>query len=261
MPRALYTAATGMVAQQLNIDVIAHNLANINTTGFKRARLEFQDLLYQRMRVAGADSTQETEIPAGLQVGHGTRAVATERSFSNGALQNTENPLDIAIEGKGLFQVRLPGGEIAYTRAGSFKVDSRGQVVTADGFPLEPPLIVPRDVVQLTVGADGTVTGLTADRSAQMQVGAIELAHVLNTGALDPMGRNLYRVSGDPGDIRVARPGQDGVGTLTQGFLEGSNVRVVEEMISMILGQRAYEANSKVIQTADRMLEDANRLR
>jgi flagellar basal-body rod protein FlgG len=250
-----------MSAQQLQIDVIAHNLANVNTQGYKRARLEFQDLIYQKMRVAGTQSSRETEIPTGLQVGLGTRAIATDRSFSNGPLKGTENPLDLAIEGPGLFQIRLPGGEIAYTRDGAFKLDSRGQLVNSDGFPLDPPIVVPSDVTQVTVGQDGTVTATASDRSTNMQLGTIQLASVLNTGALEPMGKNLYRVTGNPSEIRLGQAGRDGMGTLAQGFLEGSNVKVVEEMIALIMGQRAYEANSKVIQTADRMLEDANRLR
>ncbi len=261
MPRALFTAASGMVAQQLNIDNIAHNLANVNTTGFKRARLEFQDLLYQRMRIAGTGTSRDTEVPAGLQIGHGTRPVATERNFGSGPLQATETSTDFAVEGAGLFQVRLPSGELAYTRSGAFKIDSRGQIVTQDGFPMEPPVVLPTDVTDLAVGADGTITVLTANRTSNVQIGQIQLANLLNKGALEPMGRNLYRVTGDPGNVHVGSPGSDGFGTIAQGFLESSNVRVVEEMIALITGQRAYEASSKVIQTADRMLEDANRLR
>ncbi len=261
MPRALHTAATGMHAQQLKIDAIANNLANVNTTGFKRSRVEFQDLLYQNIRVSGVNSSSETEIPSGLQIGHGTRAVSTERNFSTGDLVNTENQLDLAIEGSGLFQVRMPGGDIAYTRAGNFKLDSRGQICTGDGYPLEPAIIVPEDAVGITVGSDGLVTATPASRETPIELGKIELANIVNTGAFEAMGRNLYRITGDPGAIKISNPGYDGFGTIAQGFLESSNVRVVEEMIQMIAGQRAYEASSKIIKASDQMLEETNRLR
>ena len=261
MPRALHTAATGMMAQQLRVDVIAHNLSNVNTTGFKRSRLEFQDLLYQTLKLGGVGSSAETENPTGLQIGHGTRPVATERNFSSGDLQATENQFDVAIEGSGFFQVRLPSGELVYSRAGAFKVDSRGQVVTADGYSLEPPIVVPQDTVQVNISSDGLVEAVTSARGQTTELGNIFLTHILNPGVLEAMGRNLYRMSTNSGETIVARPGEQGLGTLAQGFLESSNVRVVEEMIAMIVGQRAYEANSKVIQTSDRMLEDANRLR
>lgn len=261
MSRALHTAATGMHAQQLKIDVIANNLANVNTHGFKRVRAEFQDLLYQTLRIAGTRSSTETVTPTGLEVGLGARPAATVRNFETGDLQNTQNPMDIAIEGPGFFQVRTPGGEIALTRAGAFKVDERGELVTADGYPLDPPIVVPEDSSALTVGSDGLVTSHPADRSAPIEIGRIQLARVLNTGTLEGMGRNLYRVSGEQRFVQIGPPGQDGAGTLAQGFLEGSNVRVVEEMIAMIVGQRAYEANARVIQTADRMMEETNRLR
>ena len=261
MPRALHTAATGMMAQQLRIDVIAHNLSNVNTTGFKRSRLEFQDLLYQTLKLGGVGTTRQTEAPAGLQIGHGTRSVATQRNFSSGDLQNTENQLDIAIEGRGFLQVRLPSGELVYSRDGALKLDSQGQLVTSDGYPIEPPIVVPIDTLQINIGSDGLVTATTSARGQSTELGNIFLSHILNPGVLEAMGRNLYRMSTDAGETIVARPGEEGLGTLAQGFLESSNVRVVEEMIAMIVGQRAYEANSKVIQTADRMREDANRMR
>ncbi len=261
MPRALYTAATGMSAQQLKIDVIAHNLANINTTGFKRSRLEFQDLIYQNLRTAGAENSSETQNPVGLQIGHGVRPTATHLSMQNGDLQATENPLDLAIEGPGFFQVRLPGGELAYTRAGSMKVSSRGELVNSDGYAVEPPIIIPTDATAITVGTDGVVSAKTGGSGRDVQLGRIQLAQVFNPGSLEAMGRNLYRLSGDPGEVRVGNPGEDGLGALSQGYLEASNVKVVEELIAMIVGQRAYEANSKVISTADQMLDEANRLR
>ena len=261
MSRALYTAATGMLAQQLKIDVVANNLANVNTEGFKRSRAEFQDLMYQTLRTAGGRTSSETAVPVGLQVGLGARPAATVRSFEQGAIKSTENPLDIAIEGPGLFQVTLPSGEVAFTRSGSFKIDSQGQLVTADGYLLEPRIVVPQDVTELQVQADGTVSARVAGRGETVELGSLQLANVLNHGALEGLGRNLYRYAGSFSEVHVGTPGRDGLGTLRQGTLEESNVKVVEEMIAMIVGQRAYEANSKVIQTADRMLEETNRLR
>ncbi len=261
MSRSLFIAATGMQAQQLKIDVIANNLANVNTDGFKRSRAEFQDLMYQTMKSAGSQNGAETRAPTGLQVGLGVRPVATSRNFEAGDQKFTGNPYDLSIQGAGFFQVSLPSGEVAYTRAGALKVDSEGLLVTHDGYPLEPRITVPRDTMSVTVGADGTVSATVQNRSEPVEVGQITLASVLNPEAMDGLGQNLFRYTGPVSEVQVGTPGRDGLGALAQGQLETSNVQVVEEMIAMIVGQRAYEANSKVIQTTDRMLEDANRLR
>lgn len=257
--RALYTAATGMQAQQMKIDVIANNLANVNTDGFKGSEAQFADLMYQTMRISGAATSAQTQAPTGLQVGLGARPAATVRDFEQGDLKNTENPLDLAIEGAGLFQILTPGDELAYSRNGSFKISNEGKLVNADGYELYPPITVPENVQGIQVAADGTITAQVAGNSSPVNLGQIELVTVLNTGSLEGIGRNLYRITGErpvPGT-----PGSEGRGTIQQGFLEASNVKVVEEMVQMILGQRAYEANSKVIQTADDMMEEANRLR
>ena len=257
MSRALYIAATGMHAQQRKIDVTANNLANVNTDGFKRSRAEFQDLMYQTLRSSGAPSSRETEQASGLQIGLGVRTASTKRDFAQGDLKNTENPLDLAISGTGFFQVRMPDGELGYTRAGAFKLDNNGRVVTPEGYPLEPQIRIPRGVFQVQISEDGIVSGMVKNRPAEF--GTIQLASVMNTDSLEAIGQNLHRINGERPRLEV--PGRNGMGSIRQHFLEGSNVRVVEEMISMIVGQRAYEANSKVIQTADRMLEESNRLR
>jgi flagellar basal-body rod protein FlgG len=261
MSRALYTAATGMHAQQLKIDVIANNLANVNTDGYKRSRAEFQDLVYQTLRTAGSVNTQTVDVPVGIQVGLGVRPASTPKNFEQGDMKNTGNRLDVAIEGEGFLQVRLPSGEVAYSRSGALKVDVQGRLVTSEGYEIEPPITLPRDTTQLNIAKDGTVSVLTSTSDRELEVGQIQLANAVNKGAFESLGQNLYRMTGDTRDVQVGIPGTDGLGTLAQGFLEASNVRVVEEMIAMITGQRAYEANSKVIQTADRMMEETNRLR
>ena len=225
MIRALYTAASGMNSQQANIDNIAHNLANVNTTGFKKSRVEFEDLVYQRIRAAGTPSA-EGETPIGLEAGLGSRAVATSRNFSSGSLRMTGSTMDMAIEGSGFFQVSLPGGETGFTRAGMFHVNGQGDVVTNEGYPLEPGVAIPANATSVSISKDGTV----------------------------------YAVTSASGDPTTGVPGTDGLGTLVQGFVEDSNVSVVEEMVNMILGQRAYEANSKVIRAADEMLQQVNGL-
>jgi flagellar basal-body rod protein FlgG len=257
--RALYTAATGMQAQQLKIDVIANNLANVNTDGFKSSDAQFADLMYQTMKISGAATSAETQSPTGLQVGLGARPAATARDFEQGDLKNTDNPLDVAIQGAGLFQVLTPGDEIAYTRNGAFKINNEGTLVNSDGFEVYPRITVPENYRGIEIAGDGTITALVAGQQAPVNLGQLELVTVVNTGSLEGMGRNLYRINGErpvPGT-----PGTENRGTIQQGFLEASNVKVVEEMVQMILGQRAYEANSKVIQTADHMMEEANRLR
>ena len=258
MLRALYTAASGMNAQQLNIDNIAHNLANVNTVGFKSRRADFQDLLYQNLRQAGAASTANTDIPVGLQIGLGTKPVATEILLTQGDFSATENPLDMVIEGQGFFQVRLTDGRTAYTRNGSFHLDRDGNLVTADGDFLDPQISIPQDQVSVTIGADGTVSVLQAGQTQPQQVGKIEIANFQNAAGLQAIGKNLYLATQASGEPIVGTPGENGLGTLLSGFVEQSNVSVVEEMVNMIVSQRAYEASSKVIRTADEMLTQAN---
>jgi len=258
MLRALYTAASGMNAQQLNIDNIAHNLANVNTIGFKSRRADFQDLLYQNLRQAGAASTANTDIPVGLQIGLGTKPVATEILLTQGDFSATENPLDMVIEGQGFFQVRRTDGQIAYTRNGSFHLDRDGNLVTADGDFLDPQISIPQDQLSVTIGADGTVSVLQAGQTQPQQVGRIEIANFQNAAGLQAIGKNLYLATQASGEPIVGTPGENGLGTLLSGFVEQSNVSVVEEMVNMIVSQRAYEASSKVIRTADEMLTQAN---
>jgi flagellar basal-body rod protein FlgG len=261
MIRALYTSSSGMQAQQLNLDTVANNLANVNTGGFKRTRVDFQDLLYQTFKAPGTSNAQGTTIATGIQVGHGVRPVATQRIFSLGDFQQTENPLDLVIEGEGFFQVQRPDGTTAYTRAGAFKKDGTGRVVTSDGFPLQPGIVIPGDASSVTVGTDGTVSVAITGQTAAQQVGTIQLARFVNSAGLLSVGRNLFTPTQASGDPVVANPGVQGVGTLAQGFLEMANVKVVEEMVAMITSQRAYEANSKAIQSADDMLNIANNMR
>jgi len=258
MLRALYTAASGMKAQQLNIDTIAHNLANINTGGFKQRRAQFQDLLYQNIRNAGASNTASTEIPVGLQVGLGARPVATEIIFTQGDFASTSNPLDIVIEGQGFFQVRLASGQTAYSRNGSFHLNRDGSIVTADGDLLDPQITIPQDQVGITIGADGTVSVQQANQTEAQQVGRIEIAMFQNPAGLQTMGKNLFLPTTASGDAITGTPGENGLGTLLSGMVEQSNVSVVEEMVNMIISQRSYEANSKVIRTADEMFNQAN---
>jgi flagellar basal-body rod protein FlgG len=250
-----------MHAQQTNIDVISNNLANVNTAGFKRGRADFQDLLYQTLRRAGTTSSSGTEVPTGIQVGHGVKTAAVQKIFLQGDFMQTQNELDLTIEGKGFFQILRPDGEIAYTRSGSFKLDSDGRVVTADGYPLEPEITVPDDTVNITVGPSGTVSVLQAGDTEATEMGDIELAMFSNQAGLKNVGKNLYLTTDASGDPTTGTPGEDGFGTIAQGFLEMSNVSVVEEMVNMITSQRAYEINSKVIQTSDDMLQTANHLK
>ncbi len=261
MMRALWSAASGMTAQELNVDTIANNLANVNTTGFKKQRVEFQDLMYETLRNAGTAAAEGVEIPTGIQVGLGSRTAATRKLFAQGTFQETGNPLDMVIEGDGFFQVLTPNGSVAYTRAGAFKIDSEGNVVTADGFPLEPPLVVPPSTTSISVGSDGTVSATTAGSTEPQTIGQIELARFANPAGLQNLGHSLLGVTAASGEPTVGAPGIDGLGTISQGMLEMSNVKVVEEMVNMITAQRAYEANSQAIRIADQMLEIANNTR
>ncbi len=258
MIRALWTAASGMEAQQLNVDVIANNLANVNTTGFKRSRADFQDLLYQTLRDAGASSSSSTIYPTGMQIGLGTRNAAIQKIFQQGEFQQTQNPMDFSIEGRGFFQILQPNGETSYTRAGSFKQDEQGRLVTSDGFPMLPQITIPADALNITVGSDGTVSVVQAGQSASTQVGQIQLVAFPNPSGLKSIGRNLYTETISSGSPTTGTPGENGIGTIAQGFLELSNVSISEELINMIVGQRAYEINSKAIQTADEMMQTAN---
>ncbi len=261
MIRALWTAASGMQSQQLNIDVVANNLANSNTTGFKKSRADFQDLLYQNQKTTGAASSNSTQIAAGIQVGLGSRAVGVNKVFSTGTMTQTGGELDMAIEGDGFFQVQLPDGSTAYTRAGSFKKDSQGRIVTADGYPMLPEVVLPSNTTKVTIGSDGTVSVQQAGQSTSTTVGSIQLAGFTNPAGLSSMGRNLYQPTESSGTANAGAAGQNGLGIISQGTLEMSNVSVMEEMVSMIVSQRAYEINSKVVQAADEMLQQANNLR
>jgi len=261
MIRSLWTSATGMQAQALNLDVISNNLANVNTSGFKKSRAEFQDLLYETIKPAGTPSSQDTEVPTGIQLGHGTRPSTVLKIFSQGNMENTQNELDLAIEGDGFFQIVLPNGETAYTRDGAFKLDSDGRIVNSDGFAMEPEISIPSDALSISVGLDGTVSVLQAGESTPSEIGTIELARFVNPAGLISMGKNLFIISEASGDEMTGTAGEDGLGTLAQGFLEMSNVSVVDEMVNMITAQRAYESNSKAIQAADDMLQLANNVK
>lgn len=258
MLRALYTAASGMQAQQLNIDTIANNLANINTSGFKLRRAQFQDLLYQNIRQAGAANTATTDIPVGLQVGLGTKPVATETVFTQGDFSSTSSPLDLVIQGQGFFQIRQANGQTAYTRNGNFHLNRDGNIVTSEGDLLDPQITIPQDQTGITIGADGTVSVQQAGQNQPQQVGKIELALFQNPSGLENMGKSLFIPTQSSGDAITGTPGENGLGSLLAGFVEQSNVSVVEEMVRMIVSQRAYEASSKVIRTADEMLTQAN---
>lgn len=255
MIRSLWIAKTGLDAQQTQMDVVSNNLANVSTNGFKRSRAVFEDLLYQNLRQAGAQSSQQTQVPSGLQIGTGVRPVAAERIHMQGNLQRTENPLDVAINGKGFLQILMPDGSTAYTRDGAFQVDSQGQVVTSSGYALQPALTIPADAVSVTIGRDGTVSVLQAGNNAPTQVGSIQLANFINPAGLQSEGENLYKETAASGSPSANTPGTNGLGVLNQSYVETSNVNVVEEMVNMIQTQRAYEINSKAITVSDQMLQ------
>ncbi|HTP96734.1 MAG TPA: flagellar basal-body rod protein FlgG [Burkholderiales bacterium] len=255
MIRSLWIAKTGLDAQQLHMDVISNNLANVNTNGFKRSRAVFEDLLYQTLRQPGAQSSQQTQLPSGLQIGTGVRPVSTERIFSQGNLTQTGNPLDVAIQGNGFFQVLLPDGTTAYTRDGAFQVDSTGQLVTASGFHVQPAITIPSNTQSITIGRDGTVSVVRAGSANATQVGSLQLANFVNPAGLQSLGENLYQETSASGTASANTPGTNGLGLLNAGYVETSNVNVVEELVNMIQTQRAYEMNSKSIQTSDQMLQ------
>ncbi len=261
MIRALRTAASGMYAEQLKIDTVANNLANVNTAGFKKQSVQFQDLIYQSTLAASAGQGDGTVAPVPIAVGHGVRPISTDRIFAQGTPQETNNSLDVMIEGTGFFQVRRADGRIAYTRDGTFKLSSDGALVTSGGYHLEPDVQIPEDAASIVIGRDGTIAVTTASNPQTQTVGQFELAKFVNSAGLKPIGQNLFEESAASGTSTVTSPGKEGNGELVQGFVEGSNVQVVEEMVSMILAQRAYEANTKSIQTADSMLQLVNSLK
>jgi flagellar basal-body rod protein FlgG len=261
MIRALYTAASGMNAQQMNLDNIANNLANSSTTGFQERRMQFTDLLYQNQVMPGSAATQQTTVAAGLQVGLGVRPGSAEIIQTQGDLETTGNPLDVAIQGAGFFQIQLPNGQIGYTRAGSFHLDAEGNVVTPDGNPLQPTIVIPADTTNISIGSDGTVTVTLPGQTQASTVGTIQLATFPNPGGLNSVGNNIYMPTTASGDAIVGAPGgPDGLGTLQQNSLEQSNVSVVEQFVDMIVAQRSYEANSRVVKAADEMMQQLNQL-
>ena len=254
MIRSLWIARTGLDAQQTQLDVIANNLANVSTNGFKRSRAVFEDLLYQTIRQPGAQSSQQTQIPTGLQLGPGARPISTAHLFSQGNLQKTDNSLDVAIQGEGFFPILLPDGTTGYTRDGSFQKDNQGQIVTSNGYPLSPNITIPANALSVSIGTDGTVSVTQSGSAASTQIGSIQVATFINAGGLQSMGQNLFLETAASGTPTPNTPGLNGAGVVNQGYVETSNVNVAEELVSMIQTQRAYELNSKVISTSDAML-------
>jgi len=260
MMRSLWISKTGMEAQQTQLDTISNNLANVSTNGYKRAHAVFEDLMYQNLRQAGANSTEQTTLPTGLQVGLGTRAVATSRSFSQGNLQQSSNNLDVAVLGNGFFSVQMPDGTSGYTRDGSFQVSSTGQLVTNNGYTVQPGITIPATAQSVTIGSDGTVSVTVPGQATPQTVGQIQIAGFVNPAGLEPKGQNIFGETAASGTASTGTPGQNGLGSLRQGFNETSNVNVVEELVAMIQTQRAYELNSKAIQTSDQMLQRLGQL-
>ncbi|GAA7705588.1 flagellar basal-body rod protein FlgG [Helicobacter pylori] len=261
MLRSLYSATSGMLAQQTHIDTTSNNIANVNTTGFKKSRADFNDLFYQAMQYAGTNTSNTTLSPDGMEVGLGVRPSAITKMFSQGSPKETENNLDVAITGKGFFQVQLPDGTTAYTRSGNFKLDEQGNLVTSEGYLLIPQITLPEDTTQVNIGVDGTVSVTQGLQTTSNVIGQITLANFVNPAGLHSMGDNLFSITNASGDAILGNPDSQGLGKLRQGFLELSNVRLVEEMTDLITAQRAYEANSKSIQTADAMLQTVNSLK
>ena len=251
----MWIAKTGLEAQQTRMTVISNNLANVNTTGFKRSRAVFADLLYQNVRQPGGQTSQDTQLPSGLQLGTGVRTVATEKTFTQGSLVQTANHLDVAIQGRGFFQILMPDGSVAYTRDGSYQMDAQGQIVTSSGYQLQPAITIPANTQSITIGTDGTVSVMVAGNTAPTNVGNIQLSDFINPTGLQPVGENLFKETAASGTPQTGTPGLTGLGTLVQASLESSNVNVVEELVNMIETQRAYEMNSKAISTADQMMQ------
>ena len=257
MNAALWAAKTGLDAQQTEMAVISNNLANVNTTGFKQDRAVFEDLLYQNQTQAGADTSQTTQSPSGMSIGTGTQVVSTEKDYSQGSLTQTGNPLDVAVQGQGFFQIQMPDGTTAYTRDGTFQTNAQGQLVTSSGYLVQPGITIPQGAQSVTIGSDGTVSVTLAGQAAPTQIGQLQLANFINPPGLQPIGGNLLVQSAASGSPQTGSPGQNGLGTVSQGELESSNVNVVEELVNMIQTQRAYEMNSKAINTVDQMLQYA----
>ncbi len=260
MINSLWISKTGMEAQQTQLDVISHNLANVSTTGYKRAQAVFEDLMYQNLRQVGSNTSDQSQLPTGLHLGLGVRTVATSRSFAQGTIQQTSNNLDVAIQGNGFFQITMPDGSTNYTRDGSFQVDNQGRLVTAGGLAVANGVTVPANAKNIAIATDGTVTATIPGTPAPQQIGNIILASFINPSGLEPLGQNLFAESPASGQPNTGTPGSNGIGTVTQGFLETSNVNVVQELITMIQTQRAYEMNSKAIQTSDQMLQKLGQL-
>ena len=260
MIRSLWTGTTGMHGQQLNIDVIANNLANVSTTGFKKSRTDFQDLLYQTMKVPGSQSSADTQSPTGILIGLGVKPGAVSKIFTQGDLIQTENELDVAIEGNGFLQVEIPNGTTAYTRSGALKRDGDGRLVTSDGYPILPAITIPDGSKQITISETGVVSAVIGEDTESTEIGNLELAIFTNSAGLSAQGKNLFQETAASGTATTGTPGDEGYGTLLQTYLEGSNVNIVEELASMITTQRAYEINSKTIQTSDEMMQTTNNL-
>ncbi len=261
MNRIMHAAASGMAAQQLNVDTISNNLANVNTPGYKKTRIEFQDLLYQSVRSAGSNIMGQAEAPTEIQVGCGTRPMGITKMFSQGDITETGNPLDVAISGDGFFQILMPDGNIAFTRAGAFKLSSEGRLVNSDGYLVEPDISIPEDTVSINISRDGLVSAFISDMAEPQDVGQLELARFINPGGLKNLGHNLYQRTTASGEPIYGTPAMEGMGSIEQFFLESSNVDVVAEMVNMIVAQRAYEINSKAIKTADDMMSLVNQIK
>jgi len=261
MIRGLYTAATGMNSMQHQIDVTSNNISNVNTSGFKKDRAEFQDLMYESLNYTAGRTSQNSINPTGMDVGLGVRISGIQKDFLQGDLKNTSNPLDVAIEGKGFFQITQPNGEIAYSRNGQFKLDNEGNIVNGNGYLLEPQITVPDNLVDISIGTDGVVTGKDPQTEEEVEIGQITIADFINPAGLTPAGESLYKASEASGDPIVGNPTEDQLGGLRQGMIELSNVKLVNEMVDLITAQRAYEANSKAITTTDSMLDTVNRLK
>ena len=260
MMNSLWIAKTGMTAQQTQLDVISHNLANVSTTGFKRNNAVFEDLIYQNLRQVGAQTSEENQLPTGLHLGLGVRTVATSRNFTQGSLQETKNNLDVAINGNGFFEVTMPDGTLGYTRDGSFQVDAQGRVVTSSGLPVANGITVPQGATSISISADGVVSAIVAGNTQPQQLGSLAMSSFINPAGLEPVGQNLFKESAASGQPQQGTPGTNGLGFIKQGFLESSNINVVEELVNMIQTQRAYEMNSKAISTTDQMLAKLSQL-